>query len=173
MPLTEDEKKHRNFNLLASFLGGSAALTLLFEFFYGISMTSLFWWIAQPFRVILLLLLMIYELNIIFQALLSLCDQQPEILGKFMKTASRYITTRQLRAAVYIGLGIILIVLLSFTTSGAPLPGSILSILCGVVHMSIVKNYRLHFNYKSCFQSLTSLVEFRFVNNFFYPDLET
>ena len=166
MPLTEDETKHRNFNLLASFLGGSAALTLIFEFFYGISITSVFWWIAQPFRVLLLLLLMIYELNIIFQFLLSLCDQQPAILGKFMKTASRYITTRQLRSAVYIGLGILLIVLLSFTDSGAPLGASILTILCGVVHMTIVKKYR-NFNHKSCFHSLNSGVEFHFVNNFF------
>ena len=140
MPLTDDEKKHRNLNLIASFLGGSAALTLIFEFFYNISIVNVFWWIAQPVRVILLLLLMIYELNIIFQALLSLCDQQPEILSKFMKTASTYITTRILRGVIYIGLAIVIFVLLSFT-GHVPISSNVLTILCGIVHICIAKKF--------------------------------
>jgi len=50
VPLTEDEKKHHNLNVIAGFLGGSAALTLFFEFFFNISIADVFWWIAQPVR---------------------------------------------------------------------------------------------------------------------------
>ena len=50
VPMTEDEKKHHNLDVIAGFLGGSAALTLLFEFFFNIYIADVFWWIAQPVR---------------------------------------------------------------------------------------------------------------------------
>lgn len=95
-------------------------------------------WTSLPFRLVLILMLVVLEFSALFHYLLKVFGLKNEFFDKFEEKAKEGLTNGQVRGLCYIGLGIGVIVFAKHLEFNFLAP-----LICGGLHVYVYRNLRI------------------------------